>query len=114
MREVAAALALAAGPFAAPPRAVPVEVYNCYTATPDVRIEVDGRMLVLVPAAKRDDSVASCYSGTIAFRPSVHVRFIRGGTVRDFDLRLTRQTRVVAISARTLEAEAMDKDLLLD
>jgi hypothetical protein len=109
----------AAGPAAAangstPGDPIAVVVYDCYTTTPALEIELDGRKLALVAREKRNDSVALCYDGTLAFKPSAHIAIRRGGVVRTFDLRLTRRTRTLGISAQSLSAIATDKIMGFD
>lgn len=103
----------AAGPAAAAnkagPGAISVVVHDCYTSTPTPEVELDRHRLALVPPAKRDDSVALCYDGTLAFERSAHIVVRRGATAKRFDLRLTRRTRAIMISAQSLNAVATNK-----
>ena len=117
---IAAGLALAAmtvGVQSAPnpPKGgVYLVVYDCYTGTPPIAVEVNGKPLGLTPAAARDDSVGLCYDATLALPSKLRVRVRRGGVERVFDLRLRAGTRAVMISASAMTATASNRVPMFD
>ena len=107
--SLAGALALALSPDT-----VGVAVFDCYTGSPPVEVLIDGRVLLLTPPQRRDDSVGLCGSENLPRESVVHVVIRSKRQERSFDLRIGPDTKVIAISAQGMTAEAMDKPLLLD
>lgn len=112
---IAAGLALAAMALGAqsapslPKGGVILVVYDCYTATPPIAVDVNGTALGLTPAAAREDSVGLCYEARVKLPSKLRVRLRRGGIERVFDLRLRPRTRAVMISAAAMSAMASNR-----
>ena len=86
-----------------------VIVHDCYTAT-HVRVFVDGRRLVLVPPAQRNDSVALCYNHRASLGSRAQVRVLSGGRDRRIDLSPNAEARFLLISAAVAPSARLTRD----
>ena len=94
---------------AAPRFNLRVMVLDCYTRS-DVQVSIDGRLLALIPPARREDSIGRCYNEPVALGSEARIDIQSGGQTLRVTVRPDAQSRYLLINPAAVPHAALTRD----